>query len=87
MIKFISYDGEYPNICSDTLVLEVDGKKWELSHALCSGGSAGFDRNWNAFVTSGPWSVDLPEDFEPYQKEIEQLVNDNVPYGCCGGCL
>lgn len=37
MIKFISYDGKYPNFCSGTLILEVDGKK----RALCSGGSAG----------------------------------------------
>ena len=87
MVKFVSYDGRYPNLCSGTLVLEVDGKKRELSHVLCSGGSAGFDGNWNEFVTSGPWSVNLPEDLEPYRKEIEELVNDEVPQGCCGGCL
>jgi hypothetical protein len=87
MVKFISYDGEYPNLCSGTLVLEVDGKKWELSHALCSGGNAWFDKDRNSILAYGPWSVDLPEDLEPYQKEIEQLVNDKVPHGCCGGCL
>lgn len=48
MIKFISYDGKYPNFCSGTLILEVDGKKRALSHALCSGGSAGVDENLNA---------------------------------------
>ena len=79
MVKFVSYDGRYPNLCSGTLVLEVDGKKRELAHALCSGGSVSFGRNWNAFVTSGSWSVDLPEDLEPYRKEIEELVNSEVP--------
>ena len=39
------------------------------------------------FVTYGPWSVDLPEDLEPYRKEIEELVNSEVPQGCCGGCI
>lgn len=87
MVKFISYDGKYPNLCSGTLVLEVDGKKRELPYALCSGGSAGVDENLNAFVTYGSWSVDLPEDLEPYRKEIEELVNSEVPQGCCGGCV
>lgn len=87
MIKFISYSGEYPILCRGTLVLEVDGKKRELSYVLCSGGSIEFDENDKLVVETGPWSVDLPEDLEPYKKEIEQLVNDNVPYGCCGGCL
>ena len=87
MVKFISYDGKYPNFCSGTLILEVDGKKRALSHALCSGGSAGVDENLNGFVTYGPWSVDLPEDLEPYRQEIEELVNSEVPLGCCGGCI
>lgn len=89
MVKFVSYNGKYPNLCSGTLVLEVDGKKRELSHVLCSGGSVGcFDGNWNnAYVTEGSWSVDLPEDLEPYRKEIEELVNSEVPQGCCGGCI
>ena len=87
MVKFISYSGEYPCLCRGTLVLEVDGKKREIPYALYSGGSIEFDENDKLVVETGPWSVDLPEDLEPYQKEIEQLVNDNVPYGCCGGCL
>lgn len=87
MVKFVSYDGKYPNFCSGTLILEVDGKKRALSHVLCSGGSAGVDENLHGFVTYGPWSVDLPADLEPYRKEIEELVNDEVPHGCCGGCI
>lgn len=45
MVKFVSYDGKYPNLCSGTLVLEVDGEKREIPYALCSGGSAYFDEN------------------------------------------
>lgn len=87
MVKFVSYDGKCPNLCSGTLVLEVDGEKREIPHALCSGGSISYGRNRNAHVTHGPWSVDLPEDLEPYRKETEDLVNDEVPQGCCGGCV
>lgn len=87
MVKFISYDGEWPDLCSGTLILEVDRKKRKILHALCSGGRVWFDENCNSIVETGPWSVNLSEDLEPYRKEIEELVNDKVPHGCCGGCL
>ena len=87
MVKFISYDGKYPNLCDGALILEVDGKMLGLSHTFYSDGNLWFDENDKLVVETGPWSVDLPEDLEPYQKEIEQLVNDKVPHGCCGGCL
>lgn len=32
MIEFISYDGEYPNLCSGLLLVNIDGVK----HAFCS---------------------------------------------------
>lgn len=88
MIKFISYDGKYPNLCSGNLVIEVDGKRHELGRCLYSGGRAYFDSDWNGHVEDGAWSVcDLPEELKPYRREIEAVVNDNVPHGCCGGCL
>ena len=31
MIEFISYDGEYPNLCSGLLLVNIDGVK----HAFC----------------------------------------------------
>ena len=87
-IKFVSYDGKYPNLCSGTLVLGKDGKQYQLQHCLRSGGSVFFDSDWNGIVTSGSWNVvDLPEELEPFHDEIEQLVNDNVPQGCYGGCI
>lgn len=87
MSAMVFSNGEYPNLCSGTLVLAVDGKKRAPSHALCSGGNAWFDKDRNSILAYGPWSVERPEDLEPYQKEIERLVNDKVHHGCCGGCL
>lgn len=90
MVKFISYDGSYPNLCNGTLVVEFDGERYELEHCLISGGSVWFDGDRNEHVEEGPWSIDddmLPAVLRPYAKYIEYLVNENVPCGCCGGCV
>ena len=31
-MKFISYTGEYPNLCSGVLTLEIDGKEYKFGH-------------------------------------------------------
>lgn len=90
MVKFISYNGSYPNLCSGTLVIEVDGKEYEMNYILCSGGSVWFDDGWCEHVESGEWSIredELPEEIRKYKNEIEDLVNANVSWGCCGGCV
>lgn len=91
-VEFISYDGHFPCLCSGTLILKINGQERKLekysdNFYMCSGGSVSFDENWSEEVESGPWSVSLPDDLEPYKDEIEALVNDNVPWGCCGGCV
>lgn len=86
-VKFISYDGKYPNLCSGTLVLEIDGKEHSFEYALISGGGVYFDSDWNENVTRGEWCVNLPDEFKHLKNIVEELVNDNVEYGCCGGCV
>jgi len=87
-VKFISYNGEYPNLCSGILVLDVDGKRFELERALISGGSVWFDEDWSENVEQGAWEIGmLPEELEMYRVEIQDIVNENVFYGCCGGCV
>lgn len=90
-IEFISYDGKFPNLCRGTLVLKKGNQEYSVKYALVSGGWCYFTDNYeNGFFTSGDWSVNaslLPEELAPYVDEIEKLVNDNVPQGCCGGCL
>lgn len=89
--EFVSYDGAFPNLCNGTLVIRVDGKEYSLEpYVLESGGSVSFDDEWNEEVTQGPWKVDsdyLPEELKPFKAEITELVNDNVEFGCCGGCV
>jgi len=89
-VEFVSYDGEYPNLCSGVLVLRVNGTEWRFdSHSLSSGGSVWFDEDWSENVESGPWSIDRwPDGFPEDAKELAiSAVNMNVPEGCCGGCV
>ncbi|MEZ3438640.1 MAG: hypothetical protein K1W18_07150 [Oscillospiraceae bacterium] len=87
-VKFISYTGKYPNLCSGVLTLENDGN---YEAFWSSGGGCGFYNDYaNAYVDSGAWEIDvsaLPEELRPFAAEIDEVFNDNVPQGCCGGCL
>lgn len=88
MVEFVSYDGRFPNLCSGTLVLKINGVERVFPpHSLCSGGSVWFDKDWCEHVESGAWSVDVPDDLLEYADEIEACVNRNVQHGCCGGCV
>ncbi len=101
-IKFVSYDGSWPNLCSGDLTLEVDGVKKvfgynnDLSRFWYSGGSTWFDEEWSGYVSDGDWVFDeydelpdkMKEEFTESEYEIiKELFQDNVPNGCCGGCL
>lgn len=90
-IEFVSYDGKWPNLCRGKLTIKVDGIEQEFEYCLCSGGSAccGFDGE-NDIVTQGDWTLEedkFSEFSDEELKVIAKLVNDNVPHGCCGGCL
>lgn len=98
MIKFISYTGKYPNLCSGILTLEIDGdiirfgydKECDYSEFWTSGGTCGFDSDWENYINHNEWIIDeelLPLKYRKYAKEIKDIFNINVPYGCCGGCL
>lgn len=84
-IEFVSYDGEYPNLCSGTLVLKIDGHEVTFpKYCMNSGGSISGDY-WNVY--EGEWTVKVPEEYKVYEKEINKVVNENVEHGCCGGCI
>ena len=64
-VKFISYTGEYPNLCSGVLTLEIDGKTYKFGHNYMNRhyhpetgewvqeDEDPMDPNFNAFWTSG----------------------------------
>lgn len=89
-VIFVSYDGDWPNACSGTLVLAVDEKPYTFPEfCLSSGGSVWFDDDWSEHIEQGPWSIEkYPPGFpKELQEEAEFVVNMNIPYGCCGGCV
>lgn len=87
-VEFVSYTGKYPNLCRGTLTIRVDGKDVDFEHVMCSGGDCGFTNDYaDSFIHEGEWSVSLPDEYKDIQTEVEDLVNCNVSWGCCGGCL
>ena len=111
-VKFISYSGKYPNLCSGQLVVEIDGKivkfghntfNYEFSKDINKPASDGaFERFWasggdcylnnysDEYIESGKWQIDtdeIPEQFRKYAAEFDEVLNSNVQYGCCGGCI
>lgn len=89
-IQFISYDGEYPNLCSGTLVYSVNGVEHSVRYGLSSGGRVWFSEGWDEHIESGEWSLhsaDFPDLDEEGRRILTDLVNANVRQGCCGGCV
>jgi hypothetical protein len=89
-VQFVSYDGEWPNLCSGRLVLAVDGEPVMFpDYCLTSGGSVSFDDEWNETVSGGNWTIaHWPKDFPNELKDLAtDVVNNNVDHGCCGGCV
>lgn len=88
MVEFVSYTGHYPCLCLGTLTLKIDGKKIVFPEGcMISTGYVGFDEDWMEYVETGKWLVSVPEKYEEYADEICEVVNSNVPWGCCGGCI
>lgn len=87
MVEFVSYEGRPFCLCCGELILRIDGKEVNLGKCLVSGGNVGFDEEWHECITEGPWRVDVPEQYAQYAEEITAVVNANVPWGCCGGCI
>lgn len=94
-VRFVSYDGRYPCLCSGMLVLDIDGTRYSFGRNgnfpffWSSGGNCYFMKDEGENVTSGEWIInvnDIPEQFRQYASEIDTVFNSNVEHGCCGGC-
>lgn len=102
-VEFVSYTGKWPSLCMGLLTLKIDGKEvkfgYDPSSCSCgnygsfwrSGGCCGFSNNYSeSYVDTGEWYIDvddIPDIYMKYAREIDDVFNENVPWGCCGGCL
>lgn len=101
-VEFISYTGKYPNLCNGILTLKINNSEVKFGndyhtnehYSDCfwhSGGTCGFHGYYEgSYRESGRWLInesEIPEEYREYTDDIEELFNDNVEYGCCGGCL
>ena len=98
-VKFISYTGAWPNLCSGVLTLEIDGEEITFGYGFGSkekpkyypfwSSGGGINPNYEG-TWKGEWKIDVDdihEQFRKYAAEIDMVFNDNVPWGCCGGCI
>lgn len=92
-VKFISYTGRYPCLCSGILTLEIDGEEVQFGYDTLnnpfwvSGG--GLNPDYEG-TYQGEWKIDvdrIPEGYRKYASEIDRVFNENVEWGCCGGCI
>ena len=83
----VSYDGEYPNICSGTLIIKVNDKEIYNKQYCChSTGSVWFDDDWGEHVEDGELIWDDAKAFhEDVQKTVRRALEKCQV--CCGGCV
>lgn len=91
-VKFVSYTGTCPNLCSGVLTLEINNEKVAFGYGTLyrpfwsSGGGITADYD----IRSGEWVIDaesIHPAYRQYADEIDRVFNENVPHGCCGGCI
>jgi len=88
----IEYDGKSPNLCGGTLIVYIGEKKYDFGdHCLISGGMICRNDDWEMWAEEGPWGIsEWPEGFpddDGLKILIVDVINEEIPHGCCGGCI
>ena len=97
-IEFVNYTGAWPSLCCGILTLVIDGETVTFGPST-SVEKPMYDRFWRSGgytnwatgeVVERGWCVcadELPEQYRAYADEIQDVMDANIPHGCCGGCL
>lgn len=71
-LKFISYDGEYPCLCSGTLTSEFNDRQYKIHNCLQSVGEVYFSTDFSGV----PYlSDELGVEYDREGNELGQMVN------------
>lgn len=102
MVKFVSYSGGYPNLCNGSLILSINGEEHSFGYLRefpgfwITGGCVSFNEKWEEEVEEGAWEVCVCEETretfvkafgENFLEKAIKVMNENVEWGCCGGCV
>ena len=99
MVKFIKYDADGLSWCKGKLIVELNGKVVKFGYGIdCdyepfweSGGEIIELDDGRLTAVGGPWKKEtyttVPVEIEPYIDELINCMNENIEYGCCGGCI
>ena len=86
IIKIEKFEEKPWALCSSLVIMSVDGKQFRVR--LHTGGAVWFDEHWCEHVEDGPWSLwDIPDEFKHLKKELTDVINKEIIWGCCGGCV
>ena len=85
----LEIDGEIVKFGHDYTKYDYKTNKFNDGSMYDSFWSSGghLDRNYCAHQAE--WQIDveaIPEQYRKYATEIDEVFNNNVPHGCCGGC-
>lgn len=84
-------DGEEVRFGHDYYVFESWKTDGNYEEFWATGGACGFYNGWeDSYVDHGEWQMvenNLPAKYKKYSEELINVFNDNVHWGCCGGCL
>ena len=86
----ISYNGCFPNLCRGELIVTIDGVIYEFPpFCMVSGGHIYMDDDGDYNRELGEWDIsEWPEGFpEEYKQPVLDKINEEIPWGCCGGCI
>ncbi len=92
-VNFVNYTGKYPSLCDGDLIIDVNNVRYILKSKdiMNTGGACYFTNNYSeSHIEENEWLVNyekLPDELKSYACEIDRVINENIPFGCCGGCL